>query len=239
MKQRVAALVRADLRSAIRDGEQLLLTFGIPLVLLVFFSTIDLLPTGNREPVDYLAPGILALALLSIAFVRLAIGLGFDRSFGAIKRFAVTPLRVGEFLAAKVAVTIVLFAVQMMLLAAVGLALGWQPSLNWLLAVAVGLGVLAFIGLGFVVASLAEGLKALAVANALYIALLLLSGLLFELGRLPSWLQPVVKLLPSTAVAELFRETLAGASGPSWAWLTLGAWAVAAPLAALRLFKYT
>jgi ABC-2 type transport system permease protein len=232
-------VIRADLRAAVRDGEQLLLTLGIPVALLVFFTTIDVLPTGTDDPVDYLAPGVLSLALLSIAFVRLAIGLGFDRSFGAIKRFAITPLSVGEFLVAKLLVTVMLFSVQVVVLGVIAAALGWRPSVQPLIVLGAALAVIAFVGLAFVVAGLVEGLKALAVANALYIVLLLVSGIVFELSRLPGWLEAVVRLLPSTATAELFRSTLSGGSGPAWAWIGLTCWAGLAPLVATRVFRYS
>ncbi len=239
MKRRISALVGVDLRAALRDGEQLLLTIGIPVALLVFFSTVDVLPTGTGEPVDYLAPGILALALLSMAFVRLAIGLGFDRGFGAIKRFAITPLRVGEFLASKILVTSILFVGQVMILGVAALLLGWRPSLHPLIFPASVLGLIAFVGLAFLVAGVIDGLRALALANALYIVLLLVSGIVFELDRLPPWLEATVRLLPSTALGALFRSTLSGAPGPGWAWVTLGGWALFAPLLAKRLFRYS
>lgn len=239
MTRRVQALILTDLRAAARDGEQLLLTIGIPVGLLVFFSTIDVLPTGSGDPVDFLAPGVLALALLSIAFVRLAIGLGFDRSFGAIKRFSTTPLRTGEFLVAKLGVTTLLFSGQMVILSGTALLLGWDPDPHPLLLAAVLLGLPAFVGLAFVLAGVVDGLRALALANALYIVLLLVSGVVFELDRLPSWLEAAVKVLPSTAVAELFRATLGGTAGAGWAWVCLAAWAVLTPLAAARVFRYS
>ena len=238
MSRRVRALVSADLAAAVRDGEQLLLTIGIPVLLLVFFSTIDVLPTGTDDPVSFLAPGVFALALMSMAFVRLAIGLGFDRGFGAIRRFAITPLRIGEFLAAKVAETAVLVAAQLLILVAVALALGWDPTIDGAVVGAVALGLVAFVGLAFVLAGVTEGLRALAAANALYIVLLLVSGIVFELDRLPGWLEAIVRWLPSTALAELFRSTLSGSSGPGWAWLTLVVWAVATPVVAIRTFRY-
>lgn len=238
MRQRIQALASIELRAAVRDGEQLLLTIGIPVGLLVFFSTVDVLPTGAGEPVDYLAPGVLSLALLSMAFVRLAIGLGFDRGFGAIKRFAITPLRVSEFLVAKIAATIVLFTGQLVILGAVAAALGWRPSVHVLFPIAALMGLTAFAGLAFLVAGATEGLRALALANALYVTLLLVSGIVFELDQLPGWLEATVRLLPSTALAELFRATLGGAVGPAWAWITLIAWAVAAPVGASKTFRY-
>lgn len=239
MNQRIMALLRIDLRAAVRDNEQLLLTIGIPAALLIFFSTVDVLPTGEGEPVDYLAPGILALAVLSMSFVRLAIGLGFDRGFGAIRRFAATPLRVSEFWLAKLFATIILVTGQCVVLGAIAMALGWRPSIHIALLGALALGVSAFVGLAFVISGLTDGLKALAFANGLYIVLLLISGIVFELDQLPGWLEAAVKWLPSTALAELFRQSLDGTGGPSWAWITLILWAVASPLLAVRVFKYS
>lgn len=239
MSSRLLALLRVDLRAAIRDNEQLLLTIGIPAVLLIFFSTVDVLPTGDDEPVQFLAPSVLALAVLSMAFVRLAIGLGFDRGFGAIRRFAATPLRVSEFWLAKLAATIVLTIGQCVVLGAIALVLGWSPSVHGSFPAALALGVIVFVALAFVIAGLTDGLKALAIANGLYILLLLVSGIVFELAELPSWLQSVVKWLPSTALAELFRTGLDGAAGPSWAWSTLLVWSIASPVLAVRTFRYS
>jgi ABC-2 type transport system permease protein len=235
---RIRALLRADLAVAMRDGEQLLLTLGLPVLLLAFFSSVDVLPTGAGEPVDFLAPGILALAILSVSFVRIAIGLGFDRSFGAIRRFAVTPLTPAEFITTKVLATVIFFTGQLFVLAAVGIALGWRPSPTPLVVPVLVAGLIAFASLGFVVASIVEGLTALAVANAAYVILLIMSGLIFELDTLPGWLAAVVKLLPSTALAALLRATLDSSSGPGWAWITLGIWTVVTPILALRVFRW-
>ncbi len=236
---RLRVLTKADLRVAFRDGEQLLLTLGLPVLFLVFFSLVDVLPTGTNEPVDYLAPGILALALMSAAFVRLAIGIGFDIGFGAIRRFGVTPLRVEEFIGAKLATTVVLFIFQLIVLVTTALLLGWSPRVSALVVPAMLLGLVAFVGLAFVLTGLVDGLGALAAANALYVVLLLLSGIVFELDRLPGWLVIVVKLLPSTALAELLRSTLGSSAGPSWAWLCLAGWAIGTPILGSRLFRWS
>ena len=185
-----------------------------------------------------LTPGVLALAVLSVAFVRVAIALGFDRSFGAIHRFAVTPLRPAEFIAAKTLATMVVFCLQLVVLGGVGLVLGWGPSVGPFVPITLLLGIVAFSGLGFVVGSIVEGLTSLALANTLYVVLLVLSGLVFDLDSLPGWLAGAVKVLPSTALAELLRAGFDGEVGPGWAWLGLAFWAVASPLVALRLFRW-
>lgn len=238
MSHRIRAFFVTDLRVSLRDGEQLLLTIGLPVLILVFFSLIDVLPTGTDEPVAFLAPGVLALGLLSVAFVRQAIGLGFDRGFGAIKRLAVTPLRVTEFLTAKALTTAVLFAGQFAVLSVVALALGWRPSPSPVLAVTIVLGLACFSALAMALASRFEGLAALAVANSLYILLLLLSGIVVRLDELPGWLATVVKALPSTAIASLFREQLDGSLGPGWAWVCLAGWTAVGMALAVRTFRW-
>ena len=67
MKPFIAQL-RAEVTMTMTRGESLLLTIGIPVGLLVFFSLVDVLPTGTKDPVTFLAPGVLAMAVLSTAF---------------------------------------------------------------------------------------------------------------------------------------------------------------------------
>ncbi|HEY8092267.1 MAG TPA: hypothetical protein VID93_00735, partial [Acidimicrobiales bacterium] len=62
---------RVELTLTLRRGESLLLILGIPVLLLLFFSAVDVLPTGTEDPIDFLAPGILALAVMSTAMVSL------------------------------------------------------------------------------------------------------------------------------------------------------------------------
>ena len=91
MRGRLTAQARIELLLTLRRGESVLLTFAIPMLLLAFFSTVDVLPTGMNDPVDFLLPGILALAVMSTAMVSLAIATGFERSMGVLKRLGSTP----------------------------------------------------------------------------------------------------------------------------------------------------
>ena len=64
---RLLTQLRVEVTLVVRNSEQLLLTIIIPVLLLVFFSLVDVLPTETKDPVDFLAPGILALAVMSSA----------------------------------------------------------------------------------------------------------------------------------------------------------------------------
>lgn len=229
-----------ELRLTLRRGESVLLTFLIPAGILIFFSSVDVLPTDADSSIDFLFPGVLALAIMSSSFVALAIATGFERQTGVLKRLGSTPLSRGQLLAAKTAAIVALELLQVTMLVVLGLLLGFRfsgPSVATAILAAV-LGTVALAGLGLLMAGALPALTTLAVANGVYLLLLLLGGMIFPLDRLPGVLEAVAKLLPSTALAEIFHGTLGGGEAPARAWAVLVAWAVAAPLAAARWFRW-
>src|ERR1700737_2437180 len=126
------AQTRAEVSMTLRRGESVLLTLAIPVGLLVFFSEVDVLPkpAGVKDPVTFLAPGILALAVMSTAMVSLGIATGFERQHGVLKRLGSTPLGRPALLSAKTGAVVVIEAIQVAVLVAVALLLGWQPHGN-------------------------------------------------------------------------------------------------------------
>ena len=99
------AQTRNEVVLSLRQGEQLLVALGIPILLLVFLSQVDLLPRSTDRPIDGLAPAMLALAVMSSSMVSLGIGTGFERHYGVLKRLGVTPLGRPRLLGAKVMAT--------------------------------------------------------------------------------------------------------------------------------------
>ncbi len=236
------AQARTELTLTLRRGVSVLLTLGIPVLLLVFFSLVDVLPKppGVEDPIDFLAPGIIALALMSSAMVNVAIATGFERQYQVLKRLGATPLGRPRLLAAKTTAVLAVEVVQLVVLVPVSLLLGWDPDATWLgfLAVA-ALGTVAFAGLGFLMAGTLRAELTLALANGLYLVLLLLGGMIIPLSELPGPLEAFAKLLPAAALAAGVDGTVtAGASVPGWAWATLVVWAVAAPVAAAVTFRW-
>ena len=234
----LVAQLRMELTLLARNGESLLLTLGIPILLLVFFANVDVLPIDG-EPIDFLAPGVLALAVLSTSLVNLAIATGFEREYGVLKRLGATPLGRPRLLAAKTLAILVVEVVQIAVLWPIALALGWDPDPRWGFVAAVALGTMACAGLGLCLAGSLKALVTLAAANGLYLVLLLLSGMVIPLDELPGPARAVARALPSGALAEAVRGTLtAGVNVPGRAWAVLAVWAVAAPLLATRLFRW-
>jgi ABC-2 type transport system permease protein len=235
------AQLRVELTTLLRNGEQLLLTLGIPVLLLVFFATVEVMAMGDGDRLDFLAPGVLALATMSSAMVGLGIATGFERSYLVLKRLGATPLGRARLVGAKIAAVMAVQLVQFAVLVPVAVAQGWRPSgARWGLAAAgVVVGTAAFAGLGLLLAGRLRGEINLAAQNGLYIVLLLLGGMIIPLAELPSPARTVAHLLPAAALADVLRSTLGGEGlrvGASW--ITLASWAVAAPTAASRLFRW-
>ena len=236
----LTAQTRTEVMLTLRRGESLLLILAIPLLLLGFFSLVDVLPKGDFEhSVDFLVPGVLALAIMSTGMVQLAIGTSFERQYGVLKRLGATPLGRPRLLAAKTASIIAVEIVQIVLVVAAGLALGWDPHLTAGVIPAVILGTIAFSGIGLLMAGLLRGEVTLAAANGLYLVLLLIGGMVVPLSELPEGLRWVAELLPSGALAQALVGTMSQGGGvPTKAWIVLVVWAVAAPLAAARTFRW-
>ncbi|MDZ7734423.1 MAG: ABC transporter permease [Acidimicrobiia bacterium] len=228
-----------ELRLTLRQGEQLLVSLGIPLLLLVFFSRVEVLPVDTDEPIDFLAPGILALAVMSTAMVSLGISTGFERHYRVLKRLGTTPLGRPRLLAAKATVVLVVLAVQVGVLVPVALALGWGAS--WSAGLALGgvlLGVAAFAGLGLFLAGTLPGTVNLAVTNGLYLVLLLLGGMII-LEELPPILAAVARALPAAALAEVLGGALRpGQDVAVGSLAVLATWSVAAPVLAALTFRW-
>jgi ABC-2 type transport system permease protein len=237
--RKVVAQTRAEVVMTLRRGESLLLALGIPVLLLVFFSIVDVLPTDTKDPVDFLAPGVLALAVMSTAMVGLGIATGFERQYLVLKRLRTTPLGRPALLAAKTIAILAVEVVQVAVLVPVAYALGWRPHGDLLVALAaVLLATVAFAGLGLLMAGTLRAEVTLAAANGLYLVLLLLGGMVIPLGKLPGGLRTVARALPAAALSDALHAALASAAVPGRAWAVLAVWALAAPAAAAALFRW-
>ena len=237
----LSAQARTETTLSLRRGESLLLTLGIPVGLLVFFSVVDVLPIDADNHVDFLAPGVLALAVMSTAMVNLAIATGFERQYLVLKRLGATPLGRRRLLAAKTMAIGAVLVVQVVVLVAFALVLGWEPDVAGapLALVGAALATVGFAGLGLLMAGTLRGEMTLALANGLYLVLLLLGGMVIPLAELPAAVRSVAEVLPSAALADIMAGTLTeGSEVAARSWVVLVLWAVAAPVAAVRWFRW-
>ena len=248
LSRMVAAQLGMELRLTLRRGENLLATLVLPVVLLVFFAAVPLLPLpGGAAPatraVEALLPGVMAIAVVAAGLVNLGIATAFERGYGVLKRLGGSPLPRGGLLAAKIGAVLVVEAVQVALLVGVAtVGFGWTPGEGWLPGVvvaAVALGTFAFAALGLLLAGTLRPEATLALANGLFVLGMLLGGMLVPAASLPGILGEVASLTPTSALAEALRIGLGAAPGDATGpLLLLGAWGAAAALAAARWFRW-
>ena len=239
----VRAVARSEFALTMRRGESLVVTLAIPLGVLVFFTKIDAnVPEGYTRAVDFLVPGVIALAVMSSAMVSLGIATGFDRRYGVLKRLGATPLPRAGLVVAKTLTVLALELVQLALVIGAGMLLGWRPGGGAVGAIGIVLlGTCAFAGLGLLMAGTLRAEATLALANALFLVLLFLGGMAYPLERLPSFLRDLARALPAAALSESLHGVLGGRAGagfPAGSFVVLCVWAVLLPVLGARWFRW-
>lgn len=228
-----------ELRLALRQGEQVLLTVLIPVLLLVGLTLLRVVPLPEPR-INSVVPAVLALAVMSSAFTGQAIALGFDRRYGVIARLAATALPRWLLVVGRLAAVVGQVLVQALLLGAVAVALDWRPALDgigWALLLVL-LGCAAFGALGILLGGALRAELVLAVANLLWFVFLLGGGIVVPAAQLPGPLGHVVGFLPSGALAEGLRTALVDGVAPAaQSVLVLIGWAVVAGLVAARTVR--
>ena len=238
---RVLAHARFEAVTLLRNGEQLLVAVLLPAAVLVGLVHAQSISLGDGRRVDLAVPGVLALCVISSAFTGQAISTGFDRRYGVLRLLGVTPLgRTGLVLAKAVAVLSVI-AVQVVVMGALGAALGWDPALRGIPAAVVSLvlGTWAFAALALLLGGTLRAEGVLAVANLLWVALLALGGVVIAGTELPERFASVVALLPSAALGDSLRAALVEGRVLPGAWLVMTGWALAATVLARRFFRWS
>ncbi len=238
----ILAQTRMELMLTMRRGENVLITIVVPLVLLVFFASLGLIPATSGSPLDFLVPGILALAIISTGMVNLGIATAYERYYGVLKRLGGSPLPRWGLLLAKASSVLALEVIQVLLLLAVAIVgYGWYPRGGQALVALGGLvlGTLAFSAIGLAMAGALRAEATLAIANGLYLLFLLLGDVLMPTDHLPPLLRPLSEVLPATALSDTLRYAFTGASTfPTFSAIALLAWAIVALSVATRTFKW-
>ena len=233
------AQTRLEIGLLARNGEQLLLTVVIPTVVLILFAKTSVADIPKPR-VDFLVPGVLALAVMSTAFTGQAIATGFERRYGVLRRLGTTPMPRSVLLLAKTTAVAGIEVAQVALLIVVGFALGWSPHGSPVEVIALLLvGTAAFSGLGLLLAGLLRAEATLAAANLVYLLLLVLGGVVFPLTDFSSGLRHVLEQLPISALTEGLRTVLRHDDHVSvHDWVTLLAWSIGSIAVASRTFRW-
>ncbi|WP_406830975.1 ABC transporter permease [Pedococcus sp. KACC 23699] len=240
-RTRVLAQARFEAITLLRNGEQLLVALVLPVAVLIGLVATTGIPVGTGRRVDLVVPGVLALCVISSAFTGQAISVGFDRRYGVLRLLGVSPLGRTGLLLAKATAVLSVIALQFVVIAGVGLALGWEPRWSGIPAALVStlLGTWAFVALALLLGGTLRAEGVLALANLVWLVLLALGGVVVAGSELPGRFAPVVELLPSAALGDSLRAALVHGSASPAHWAVLVVWGAVATLLARRLFRWS
>jgi ABC-2 type transport system permease protein len=239
--RQILAQTRVELLLTLRRGESVLITLIVPVLLLIFFASLNIIPATSGKAVDFLLPGMLALAVMATGMVSLGIATAYERYYGVLKRLGSSPLPRSGLIIAKVISVLVLELIQAIVLIGVAVVLyGWRPAGSPSLTLLVlAIGTVTFASLGLAMAGALRAEVTLAAANGLYLLFLLLGGGILPLSHLPSTLAAIAQILPAAALTQALQATMSNrAPFPAFALLTLVIWAVIILLVAIRTFRW-
>lgn len=234
--QAIVAQTRFELTNAARRGEAFLLLVLIPLAILLFFGFTGLFGLT----VEMLVPGLLALSILSASLTSLAISTAFERKYHVLKRLGATPMPRSALIAAKTVSVFVIEIVQVIIIVGVAFTVfGWRADLNTgLFIAAMLLGSAAMSGIGLLIAGTLRAEATLAVANGLYLLLMVLGDIIVPIWVLPPAMNEIARILPVAPLTGLFRAAVGQAAFVSSDLAAMVFWAILGPVLAAWLFTW-
>jgi ABC-type multidrug transport system permease subunit len=199
---------------------------------------------GSRY-IDFLIPGMVGMGLMQSGLWGIGFVIVDMRTRKLIKRLRATPMRRTHFLAAFVLMRALFLIVELPVLlgfAALVFDVPVRGSVALLAALAT-LGSLVFGGLGLLVASRARNTQTVSgLINLVSLPMFILSGVFFSSARFPEAMQPLIRLLPLTALNDSLRAVLldgAGVATVAQPALVLVLWGALSFAAALKLFRWS
>lgn len=240
-RDRVLAQARFEAGTLLRNGEQLLVSLILPAIVLVGLYLTSTPSLGPGRRIDVAAPGVIALCVMSAAFTSQAIATGFDRRYSVLRYLGVTPLGRGGLIAAKIIATLVVEVIQVAVLGALALALGWRPDPTGLpyAVIFLVLGTWAFVSLAMLLGGTLRAEAVLALANLIWIVLLAAGGVVIPRSEFPASVEPLAAALPSAALADGLRAALIDGRFDLLAVGVLVGWGLVCSALAARWFRWS
>jgi ABC-2 type transport system permease protein len=176
--------------------------------------------TTDINAISYFVPSMLGLSIMQVGIFA-AIPLVADREKLILKRLAATPLKRWQLVGSNVLMRILIVFTQAIIIVSVGTILFGVDVTGPLVLVAgfVTLGAMAFLALGYLIASFAKTEDAAnGMTSMIQFPMMFLSGAFFQIDQMPQFLQVVARIIPLTYLADALRQVMVGgaAFAPLW-----------------------
>jgi ABC-2 type transport system permease protein len=201
-----AALVwrqyRLERRMFWRNPSAAFFNFALPLLFLGLFGAIF---SGNQKDLNVIVPGIAGLAVMTTTFNALTINMVFLREEGILKRIRGTPLPGSAYLGGVAANAVTNAFVQIAIVVVAGkvaFGLGWPEHWFELFAFTAA-GVVCLASLGVAYSHVIPNFDAApAYSNIVFLPVIFISGVFYDVDNAPQFLRDVAQVLPLTHVID-------------------------------------
>lgn len=225
------ALAIADLRVTLRRGEALVLNLIVPMVVLIALAQ-------GSGGITKAMPFSFLQAVLATSMVSLGITTGFDRRFRVLVRLGTTPLGRSGLILSKIMSMIIAQIFQLIVLGALGVALGWEVTPRWMLAIMFcWIGSCAFAGIALSIAGRVRAEANLGLQNLLYLFMMGVGGIALA-SDIPRGVEVMSYMVPSGSLHALLRWCAGLEAFPVMALVVLSIQAVVFPIIASRSFSF-
>src|SRR5579862_2327359 len=225
-----------------RNPSAAFFNFLLPMIFLALFGAIV---SGHRHDLEVIVPGIAGMSVMSTTFTALAYNLTFLREQGVLKRMRGTPLPSWAYLSGLGLNAVTNAAIQIGIVVLAGrifFNLGWPPDGVQLVLFAVA-GVICFAALGVALSHAIPNFEtAPAVVNAVFVPVILISGVFFDVKHVPSFLRDIAQALPLAHLINGLGGGLVAHRGGISSHLTalsvIAIWALVGIVLAVRGFSW-
>jgi len=234
--RRISAHALWELKLLLRNGEQLLLMFIVPVGLLLALGFTSL----STKNINSAVPTVFAVSVIATCFTSLAIGTGFERRSGALRYLGTTPLTRFDLLLGKIIATAALTFMSITAISIAGLFLDWSPALAGIAQafLVILLAIAAWTSWAMVIAGVFRAEAVLAIANGLFLVFIMFGGVIIATSQMPNAVAKIVDLLPSAALADGLRTALEQGAFPLLSIIVLATWAAIGIFVAQRTFHW-
>jgi ABC-2 type transport system permease protein len=240
----LAHQVRYEQLSFWRNPQSAVFTFIFPVVFIIIIGALfggvsKSAYFGGLSALQYYVPTIAALSVLGSCYGQLAVALAMRRQNGILKRARATPLPAWAYFGGLLAHCVVVSAIDIALIVAVGRLYGVPFPTHWLvIGLTLVLGAASFCALGVAVASVISNAEAApAVAQLVLFPLLFISGTYLPIHS--QLLNGIAGWLPVRPFNEALTGPFARHSGADWRYLAvLAAWGAVGAFVAIRRFRW-
>jgi ABC-2 type transport system permease protein len=225
-----------------RNPSAAFFNFLLPLIFLALFGAIV---SGRRNELAIIVPGIAGMSVMATTFTALAYNLTFLREQGILKRMRGTPLPSSIFLGGLALNAVTNAAIQIGIVVVAGrvfFGLGWPPD-GVELVVFVVVGVVCFAALGVALSHAIPNFEsAPAIVNAVFVPVILISGVFFDVKHVPAFLRDISQALPLDHLITGISGGLVAHHGGIGSHLTalwvIAIWALVGSVLAVRGFSW-